>query len=396
MEDNPPYARAVDGAEGIGWWLRGQGPGFEPTLRSLGARYAVRQFGGGFALVDFALPRQKLRELDPGTLTVTTSQNATEARYMVDREAATFWSSGRVMQGGEWFQVDLGRVEPVALIRRLPRVYQEVPGGLIVEASLDAVTWQRLIELPHYGGPLWSAGHPLARVRSGRVELRVPPAPARYLRVTQTGQSTHWYWTVRALFVYAADPSAVPAPSSEDGATLARAVQAAGVIRLYADRGWAARIALADPGLHVPPANLTLDAYGFRGPESELLPEMRWSPGSGALVEAPDVAGFVRVARASGLGFRSVDLGGLTLFVYVAPSPVQGSPLPASALRVSASRNRRRAGRAVDGDPGSRWTTAGPQAPGRLAPRRPRRTSGRRAVPPAPSSMASSRTSRTP
>ena len=258
------------------------------------------------------------------------------------------------------------------------------------------MTWQRLIELPHYGGPLWSAGHPLARVRSGRVELRVPPAPARYLRVTQTGQSTHWYWTVRALFVYAADPSAVPAPSSEDGATLARAVQAAGVIRLYADRGWAARIALADPGLHVPPANLTLDAYGFRGPESELLPEMRWSPGSGALVEAPDVAGFVRVARASGLGFRSVDLGGLTLFVYVAPSPVQGSPLPASALRVSASRNRRRAGRAVDGDPGSRWTTAGPQAPGRLAPRRPRRTSGRRAVPPAPSSMASSRTSRTP
>jgi hypothetical protein len=218
--------------------------------------------------------------------------------------------------------------------------------------------------LPEYQGPLyWSAGHPVARVRSGRVELRVPPTPARYLRLTQTGQSAPWYWTVRELFVYAAEPAAIPTPPVADAAALARAIRAAGVTRLYADHGWASRVALAAPELWVPPANLPLDSYGFRGPESELLPEMRWSAGSGALIEAPDVAGFVRVARASGLDFRRVDLGGLTLLVH-APPPVPGRPIPGSALRVSVSRDRRRAGLAVDGDPRSRWTTGRPQMPG--------------------------------
>ena len=366
LEGYPPFARAVDGAETVGWWLRLRPPGLADALTALGARFAVRRIGAiGETFIDFALPPQGLRELDPGTLTVTASLNGAEAGSMIDRDAATFWSSGQPMRGGEWFQVDLGRVESVALIRWLPRVYQEAPAGLIVETSLDAVTWQRLLVLPQYYGPLyWSAGHPVARVRSGRVELRVPPTPARYLRVTQTGQGAIWYWTARELFVYAAEPGAVPTPSREDGAVLARSVRAAGVTRLYADHGWASRVALVDPGLRVPPANLALDAYDFRGPESELLPEMRWSPGSGALVEAPDADGFASVARASGVGFTRVDLGGLALFVYAPPAELPGTPIPASSLRISVSRYQRGAARAIDGDPGTRWTTGRPQTPG--------------------------------
>ena len=378
-----PHARAVDGAEAVGWWLQGRAPGLGETLTALGARFEVRQFGDiGGAFVGFSLAPQGLRELDPNTLTVTASLNATEARSMVDREAATFWSSGHAMRGGESFQVDLGRVEPVVLIRWLPRVYQEVPAGVTLEASLDAVTWQRLIVLPEYNGPLyWSAEHPVARVRSGRVELRVPPTSARYLRLTQTGRSAVWYWTVRELFVYAAEPDAIPIPPAADPAALARAIRAAGVTHLYADHGWASRIALADPELRVPPANLAIDSYGFRGPESELLPEMRWSPGSGALVEAPDVAGFVRVARASGLGFTRVDLGGLTLLVYAAPR-VPGSPIPTSAMRVSVSRFRQGAGRAIDGDPEESVDDGPAPDTRRLAPRGPRRVSNGPGRPP--------------
>ena len=90
-----------------------------------------------------------------------------------------------------------------------------------------------------------------------------------------------------------------------------------------------------DPGLRVPPANLALDAYNFRGPESELLPEMQWSPGVGALVEAPDADGFVSVARASGLAFTRVDVGGLVLFVYAPPAAPPGTPIPRRACRSS-------------------------------------------------------------
>jgi F5/8 type C domain-containing protein len=366
-ESYPPYARAVDGADAVGWWLPLRPPGLGPSLEALGARFTVREIGGvGVAFVDFALPPERLRELDPGTLTATAHPSATRATSMLDREAETFWSTDHAMRGGEWFQVDLGRVEPVALIRWLPFMYQDMPVGLTVDASLDGATWRRLLALPEYHGPLyWSAGHPVGRVRGGRVELRVPPTPARYLRVTQTGtQAGAWHWTVRELFLYAAEPSATPVPASADGAALARAIRATGVTRLYADAGWGSRIALADPTVRVPTANLTLDAYDFRGPGPELLPAMDWRPGSGALVEAPEVDGFLRVARASGLGWSRLDLGGLTLFVYAAPAWALGTPMPASALRASAWPNSRRADRAVDGKPTSRWTTGRRQAPG--------------------------------
>ena len=114
-EGYPPYARLVDGAETVGWWLRGRAPGLGDSLTALGARFEVRHIGNiGGTFVNLALTPQALRELDPATLTVTASLNGAEASSMVDRDAATFWSSGQPKRGGEWFQVDLGRVAPVA------------------------------------------------------------------------------------------------------------------------------------------------------------------------------------------------------------------------------------------------------------------------------------------
>ena len=241
-----------------------------------------------------------------------------------------------------------------------------MPSGLRLDASVDGQSWRSLIELPQYVGPLyWSAGHPMARVRSGRVELRVPPGgpPARYLRVTQTGRDPIWRWSVRELFVYAATDTPSVAPGA-DGPALARAIRAAGVTRLYADHGWGARAATADAGIRVPPANLQLDAYGFRGSPIDLLPPFRWVPGSGALVEPADAEGFAGGARVAGLGFTRQAVGGLTLFAHAPVPGLPGTPLPRAALALTASRHPEVAPRALDGDPGTRWATGAPQAPG--------------------------------
>src|SRR5581483_6889558 len=220
-----------------------------------------------------------------------------------------------------------------ALVRWLPGTYQEVPRGVRLEGSPDGAAWRTLVDLPEYLGPLyWSAGHPMTRVRSGRVELRVPPTPARYLRITQTGRASLWPWTIRELYVYAADGAAAPAPAAlPDGATLARALRTAGVRRVYGDHGWTSRIALADPGIAVPPANLQLDDYGFKGSATMLLPPVRWEPGTAVLVEADDAPA---VAAA------------------------------AAAVVATASRHANRARLAVDGDPATRWATAAPRAAG--------------------------------
>jgi hypothetical protein len=204
----------------------------------------------------------------------------------------------------------------------------------------------------------------MGRVRNGRDELRVEPRPARYLRITQTGRDAIWPWSIRELFVYAAIEAPLSATPIADGSTLARALRQAGVVRLYADHGWAARVALADPGIRVLPANYSVDAYGFTGPRAAFLPPFSWRPGSGVLLEPVDAAGFEATARASGFGFTRQHVDGLDLFSYAPPPGAPGTRLPADTFRVSASRQPERAALAVDGDIGTRWATGLPQAPG--------------------------------
>jgi hypothetical protein len=364
-EIRPSYARAVDGAPAAAWWMPRRAPALEAHFAALGIRYAFRRVGRlGGAYGEFALEAPPVREVAATDLRVTASDGATDTGRMTDRIGDTLWSTGRPQRGGEWVTVDLGAVAPVALVRWLPGTYQEVPRGLRLEASVDGAAWRTLVDLPEYLGPLyWSAGRPMQRVRSGRVELRVAPTPARYLRVTQTGHGALWAWTIRELYVYAATGAGAVPAAEADGATLARAVEGAGVRRLYADHGWASRVALADPAVRVPPADLQLDDYGWKGSATMLLPPFSWEPGTGVLLESTDADAFAETARAGGLAFDRRPVDGLTLFVHV-PARMPGSLLPASAFGVTASRNPKRASLAVDRDPATRWATAGPRAAG--------------------------------
>jgi hypothetical protein len=364
-EMRPGFARAVDGAPGVAWWTSARAPSLEANFAALGLRFTFQPVSPlGHVFRDFTLAAPPVRELDPATLRIGASAGAGAAHLMTDRLGATVWSTGRPQQAGDRIEVDLGAAVPVALIRWLPGTYQEVPRGLRLEASGDGDIWRTLVDLPQYVGPMyWSAGRPLTRVRSGRVELRVPPTTARYLRITQTGRQTIWAWTVRELHVYVADAGAPAPPREVDGRELARAVRAAGVERLYADHGWASRVALADPAIRVPPANLQLNDYGFRGSAWTLLPPFRWEPGTGVLLEPVDAEAFGAAARRDGLAFSARSAGGLVLFVFAAP-PAPGPPLPSSALAVTASRHPAQAARAVDGDRETRWATAGPRDAG--------------------------------
>jgi hypothetical protein len=94
-----------------------------------------------------------------------------------------------------------------------------------------------------------------------------------------------------------------------------------------------------------------------------LLPPFEWAPGTAVLVEPADADGFAEAARAGGLAFSRQGLDGLTLFVHVPPSRPRSS-VPAGMLTVRASRNPKGASLAVDGDPATRWATAGPRAAG--------------------------------
>jgi F5/8 type C domain len=361
----PSYARAVDGDPAAGWWSGEPSSVLETNFHALGAEAARRLIPGrGVVYADFRLSGVAVEALDPARFTVSASENDTAARRIVDRDVETLWGTARPKRGGEWIEVDLGAIEPVALVRWLPGTYQEVPSGLRLESSVDGTRWQVRVDLPQYIGPLyWSAGHPIARIRGGRVEVRLPPTPARYLRITQLGQDPIWHWTIRELLVYRAQGGPAPA-SGPDGPELARALRAAGIGRLYADHGWASQVVLADPGIQVPPANRYLDPYGLQDSARNLYPPFDWRPGTGALVEGGDVAAFGTTLEADGLGFTTRSLGALTLFRYAPPLAAVGPAVPARSLRLTASPHPKAARLAVDGRPETRWSTGRPQAPG--------------------------------
>jgi hypothetical protein len=94
------------------------------------------------------------------------------------------------------------------------------------------------------------------------------------------------------------------------------------------------------------------------------LPPLRWSPGTGVLLEATDAAAFASAARAGGLAYAEQAIGDLRLFTYAPAPPLPGIALPPGHLTASASREPGRARLATDGDPRTRWATAHPQTPG--------------------------------
>jgi hypothetical protein len=378
----PRHALAVDGAERVAWWSAGPSARLEAGFAALGLRsryHAAGPLGGVYA--DFRLREAwPLRELAARDLRVTASDSPGAAGSVIDRDLATLWATAGLQQGGEWLQVDLGAPVRLALVRWLPGSYQEIPAGVRLDGSGDGRTWRTLLDVPDYRGPLyWSAGRPLGRVRGGRVELRLAPEPIRHLRIVQTGRSTRFAWTVRELFLYEAVEAGHPAPSALAGDRLAAGLRVAGVRWLYADHGWAARAALADPALRVLPANLLLDPYGFEGPAVALAPAFDWRAGAGVLLEAVDAPRFADTLAAAGLRAVERPLADLRLFT---PDPVgTGAVVPREDLRLTASRHPGRARRAADGNPQTRWATHEPRRAGdwieiRLA--APRRVEGLR------------------
>jgi hypothetical protein len=362
-EANPFYAVAVDGAERAAWGIVNQNPIFERHLQALGVGFtfeSVAPWGGVYR--DFALRGAAVRELDPDGWRVTTSHQSELATHLHDRDGSTLWDPGRLQHGDEWVQVDLGRIERVALVRWLPSTYRDVPAGVALEGSLDGEAWARLLDLtPSWGLLYWSAGRPMARVRSGRMELRIRPTPLRHLRIVQTGRSDRVTWGIRELFVYGAIGGLGETPPVT-GARLAEALRSARVSRLYADHGWGSRVALADPAVRILPANLSIDSSRFVGDQEDLLPPVHWGPGSGILVEPAEADGVARALREHRRGFTMREVGELRLFVHAPPPPrPAGQRVPATELTATGFPRPEGAALALDGNRQTVWTTGKPR-----------------------------------
>jgi hypothetical protein len=367
QERYPPLAVRVDGAPRAAYHSANVPSGFDRSLAAAGIAWIPGTSPMGWPLYSgFRLEHDGHRELPTDGWTVSASHQSDLVRHAIDRDARTHWEARAGRDAAAiWIQVDLGAAHDVGMVTMLPRTFQEVPPGLRLEISADGRDWAAVLTVPEYYGPLyWSGGHPVGRVRWGRVELRFAPRRARYVRLTQLGASSRFAWTVRELFVYEAGGRASETPVADLGPTL-DALARATAHRLLADHAVAARISEASRGaLAIPPDNL-YELDGTMRPLG-LLPAV--SPGSDLAIAyspaLPSAASIETALARAGWTFAREDAGGYRLLTRFAPRLLGGARLSREGWRLTGSPGSADARAVADGRLETRWTTGRAQRAG--------------------------------
>jgi len=133
------------------------------------------------------------REIPPQDWTATASHASGAAALAFDRSHSTRWTTMEAQAPGMWFRLDLGRVETFDRIA-LDTVASpnDYPRAFAVETSMDGDKWTVLVSRDRVEG---DPDPPL-------LDLRLPPTTARHLRITQSGSTPNWWWSIYEVYLY--------------------------------------------------------------------------------------------------------------------------------------------------------------------------------------------------
>ena len=339
-------------------------------LRALGQSVRETRIGRFVVLETSPRGAHGFAPIPPDRWTLTASHRSMDLGYLVDRDAATRWSTGANQRPGAWVQVDLGASEAVARLDLLTLDWQEVPAGFRVEWSSDGQAWQEAVSVPRYWGPLFfSEQHPFLRVRRGRVQAVFDPVRARFLRVVQTGEAARHAWSARELFVYRPtppEPSGAPGRTVPEPAELTRALREEGVRFVYANHWLSARVLAAGDGaigaVGALDSNINVNSYGRTAPDPARLERFRLEPGRALLLgTGADLPGTRRLLEIQGALERETRVGPYPVLLLTRPAV--RPPLPRDGWRLTATVGAADADRALDGDFRTRWSAGGPVTP---------------------------------
>jgi F5/8 type C domain len=148
------------------------------------------------------LPKPAGTEVPRASLRLSASHNAAALPRAVDGNDATRWLSGTQQDGSEWIQVAFDRPRRPTFLRLVMdrRSFGDYPRRLEIDGSLDGATFTPLVA----GSVLTPFALSLIEQPvSPRIDLRLPSAEIRHLRLRQTGQAVrNWYWSVHEIRVW--------------------------------------------------------------------------------------------------------------------------------------------------------------------------------------------------
>jgi aryl-phospho-beta-D-glucosidase BglC (GH1 family) len=122
------------------------------------------------------------------TATASSTAAGTTTAGGIDGAGSTNWASGQAQAGGEWYRIDMGSAQTVAMVTvQTPSgSTMDYPRGYTLEVSTNGTSWATVGTGIAYG---WKR------------PISITPTSARYIRITQTGVAPQW-WTIDEVTVY--------------------------------------------------------------------------------------------------------------------------------------------------------------------------------------------------
>lgn len=162
-------------------------------LLQAGEAFLYEIVGSGETLGD----ETALRAFSRDGWKVKAGVHSERAGLAIDGNQATRWDCG-FQKGGEYFEVDFGRVLAVSGISMsLGDKPHDYAKGFKVEISLDGKDWVEVSKREKTAVPLKSFLTP----QDLRLEISFPRSEAGFLRITNTGKDESYYWSIFELEV---------------------------------------------------------------------------------------------------------------------------------------------------------------------------------------------------
>jgi len=122
------------------------------------------------------------------TATASSTAGVTTPGGGIDGVNSAAWSSGQAMAGGEWYRIDMGSSQTVAMVTvQTPSgATWDYPRGFTLETSVTGTTWTTAATGIACG---WKR------------PISITPTTARYIRISQTGSAPQW-WSIDEVTAY--------------------------------------------------------------------------------------------------------------------------------------------------------------------------------------------------
>jgi hypothetical protein len=121
-------------------------------------------------------------------LKVTASHNGGEANRATDGSAESRYTTGKFMEPGMWFQIELDAETPVSgLVLDTSGSANDYPRGYEVAVSKDGQEWSQPVAKGNSKGAI--------------TEIALKSTPAKFIKITQLGSAPGNFWSIHELRV---------------------------------------------------------------------------------------------------------------------------------------------------------------------------------------------------